>query len=308
MKIREDTNIYTSTTLEKYALYTDNNSDKKQDEIEQYIFNFYSFKSAVQNYCKNNKQKRNYEKNIEKIGKAAGVSCETVKNYIKTSNRKTPSYINICKALGKFLTKNEYAFLEKYKHEYKNEKSKIGEIYYMLKNFLELYTESECYWNAYKNEEPYELYTAMLDEVKNKIEEYFRENETLGNELFKILSQVRHILDTCEIPGVDNEWLELNHNLKLFDASVEIRKNDIGLYTSINNKEFMTNDGKIIHFKINASDNMIREKNKNFKTIKKLDVKDMEKEESFLLQKEYIKTLGMIFERAEVIGTLEKKI
>ncbi len=303
MKIIECTNIYTSIALENYSLYTDNDSDEKQ-----YIFNFYSFKSAVQKYCKKNKEKTTYEKSLDKIGRAAFVHPQTIKSYLKnTNNRKNPSTIDVCKALGQFLENNEYAFLEKYKQEYKNERSKIGEIYYMLKEFLELYAESECYWKAPKNEEPHKYYTAMLDKVKNKIEENFLKNEMLSNELFKILSQVRHILDTCETPGVSDEWLEINHNLKLFDASVEMRKNFKELYNSINNKALMMTNGKKIHFNINASDNMIRERNKKMKTIKKLDRENMEKEISLLIQEEFIVTLDLLFKKVEVVSTLKNE-
>lgn len=198
-------------------------------EIGTDIVYFFS-NNAFDDACKKYEADRDLYGDIDR---ELNISESSIRKYrirkAGSKSQRTPGFIEECKALGELLCGNEYAFLCAFRYE-KGIKEKVKRAHMDLYDILASFDASKCF-NNLPDPEDTGYYDRCLDEIQKKIRvEFLGEESATKEELLQLVEETRIFIKRCEIPGVVDSWLDVNPNLRYYDAVFEIMETDYSLY------------------------------------------------------------------------------
>lgn len=114
-----------------------------------------------------------------------------------------------------------------------------NEIYNQLNQVLYL-LEISCYFNYIpRTKEDGEAYFSklMLD-IRKDVDRFFGDKPIVRKRLYELIDEVDYIVNSCEVPGVPDSWLEINPNIKYFDCVYDIIEENPEMYNQIKFGDF----------------------------------------------------------------------
>ena len=232
-------------------------------------------------------------------------------NYVDECKNAVSGDVNFIRNLGLALADNEMAFLvpitlESFTQIVNSIKVRTSidganEIYNQLNQVLYL-LELSCYFNYIPStEEDGEAYfSKLMIDIKKDVDRVFGDKQTVRKRLYELIDEVDFIVNSCEVPGVPDSWLELNPNINYFDCVYDIIEENPELYNRIKVGDF-SNLQRPFRFipsisDITARQDYFNEKRKKYPT----------RTEERLYQDELVETLNMRFN--ECIDTIKEEL
>lgn len=232
-------------------------------------------------------------------------------NYVDECKNAVLGDVDFIKNLGLALADNEMAFLipitadsfTKIANSIKSQTNVEGTnaIYKKLNQVLYL-LELSCYFNYIPNskEDGEAYFSKMMLDIRRNVDDAFGDRPLARKKMYELIDEVDYILNTCEVPGVVDKWLEINPRLKYFDCVYEIISEEPLMYERIKYGDLM---GLKYRFKFFPSitevlerEQYFEEKHKRFPTIS----------DDRLYQDELVETLNMRFN--ECIETIRDEL
>ena len=78
-------------------------------------------------------------------------------------------------------------------------------------------------------------------EIRQDVDKTFVNKPIIRKRLYELVDEVDFIINSCEVPGVPDNWLKLNPNIKYFDSVFDIIEENPELYKSIKNEHLRGN-------------------------------------------------------------------
>lgn len=272
---------------------------------EIYLFDHQRFKEALEAYAdQNNKTLEDVYKNIDtlyidkklrKNGKR-GIAPGTLRKYAyinyvgekKDNQVRVPKTIEECQVLGTFLCENAYAFLHSFKAV--DTEERVKDIYEQLYDILFLYDTSECF-NTIPNQhlriEATTYFNELMDEVIKQIHKVFLFDKDIREKLLVIAEDTKVFLQRYEVPGVVDTWLQVNPNLRYYDAVFDFIEEDTTLYEKVRNEGYGA-----LHFSFYPTQQEIEERRTYWKQKAALPYS-----EATHFKEELLATLTLLFEQ-----------
>lgn len=93
---------------------------------------------------------------------------------------------------------------------------KLNQILYLL--------ELSCYFYYIPNtkEDGEAYFSQMMLDIRKDVDDAFGNMPQIRKKMYELIDEVDSILNTCEVPGVTDKWIEINPHLKYFDCIYEI--------------------------------------------------------------------------------------
>lgn len=137
-----------------------------------------------------------------------------------------------------------------------------NEIYNQLNKVLYL-LEISCYFNYIPStkEDGEGYFNKLMMEIRQDVDKTFVNKPIIRKRLYELVDEVDFIINSCEVPGVPDNWLKLNPNIKYFDSVFDIIEENPELYKSIKNEHLR---GNPIQFNFFPSKQEIAERQKYF--------------------------------------------
>lgn len=116
-----------------------------------------------------------------------------------------------------------------------------NKIYNQLNQVLYL-LEVSCYFNYIPSteEDGERHFGKLMLDIKKDVDRIFSDEQIARKRLYELIDEVDFIINSCEVPGVPDNWLKLNPNLNYFNCVYEIIEENPEMYDSI--KEGYFND------------------------------------------------------------------
>ena len=193
-------------------------------------------------------------------------------NYVDDCKSGVMGDISFIKSLGLALAGDEMKFLipisiesfEQIVNSLKIQTNIEGtnEIYNQLNKVLYL-LEISCYFNYIPStkEDGEGYFNKLMMEIRQDVDKTFVNKPIIRKRLYELVDEVDFIINSCEVPGVPDNWLKLNPNIKYFDSVFDIIEENPELYKSIKNEHLR---GNPIQFNFFPSKQEIAERQKYF--------------------------------------------
>lgn len=104
-------------------------------------------------------------------------------------------------------------------------------------------------------------FNKLMMEIRQDVDKTFVNKPIIRKRLYELVDEVDFIINSCEVPGVPDNWLKLNPNIKYFDSVFDIIEENPELYKSIKNEHLR---GNPIQFNFFPSKQEIAERQKYF--------------------------------------------
>lgn len=193
-------------------------------------------------------------------------------NYVDDCKSGVMGDISFIKSLGLALAGDEMKFLipisiESFEQivnslEIQTNIEGTNEIYNQLNKVLYL-LEISCYFNYIPStkEDGEGYFNKLMMEIRQDVDKTFVNKPIIRKRLYELVDEVDFIINSCEVPGVPDNWLKLNPNIKYFDSVFDIIEENPELYKSIKNEHLR---GNPIQFNFFPSKQEIAERQKYF--------------------------------------------
>lgn len=233
-------------------------------------------------------------------------------NYVDGCGNALKGDVDFIKDLGLALEDNEMAFLvpitmESFEHIANTIRDKINfgdvnKIYDQLNNVLYM-LELSCffYYVPMSKEDGEEYFSRIMLDIRKDVDRLFGDNPGVRNKLYELIDEVDFIVNSCEVPGVPESWIELNPRINYFDCVYEVVEDNYELYQRIKYGDLRDMQKKFRFFpsikEIMARQEYMCDKKKKYPT--RMDER--------LYQDELVETLNIRFNKclSEIKGELE---
>ncbi len=232
-------------------------------------------------------------------------------NYVDDCKNGVFGDVDFIKNLGLALTGNEMEFLipitvdsfSQIANRIRNQTNIEGAnaIYKKLNQVLYL-LELSCYFYYIPNskEDGEEYFSKMMLNIRKDVDEVFGDMPQARRTMYELIDEVDYILNTCEVPGVVDKWLEINPRLNYFDCVYEVITEEPLMYERIKYGDLKDIKRRFKFFpsitEVLERDKYFEEKHRMFPT----------RSNDRLYQDELVETLNMRFN--ECMGVIKNNL
>lgn len=165
-------------------------------------------------------------------------------NYVDECESAVKGDVEFIRHLGLALADNEMAFLipitldsfaqivDSIKES--SNLDNANEIYNQLNQVLYL-LELSCYFNYIPNTEDdgKAYFSKMMIDIRKDADRLFGNKPIVRKRLYELIDEVDFIINSCEVPGVPQSWIDVNPNIKYFDCVYDMIEKNPMLYMEI---------------------------------------------------------------------------
>lgn len=173
-------------------------------------------------------------------------------------------------------------------------KHAIKVVYGELWELLSLYEKTGCFNKVPEGEAEEEIWDYMerkVADIRKTVAVLFLGEAEIAKDLNRIIDETEYFVKQYEVPGVVNRWKQVNPKLIYFDAAFTIMEEEPELYKQV------SRGLKDVHFACYPDAELIAERNKYFKEIKRKNQRDnLKYSEDRIFQNELLCTLTLLFE------------
>lgn len=165
-------------------------------------------------------------------------------NYVDECKNGVLGDVDFIRNIGLALADNEMAFLvpitlESFAQIVNSLKVQpnidgANEIYNQLNQVLYL-LELSCYFNYIPSteEDGAAYFSELMIDIRKDVDRIFGNQQIVRKRLYELIDEVDFIVNSCEVPGVPDSWLEINPNINYFDCVYDIIEENPELYNLI---------------------------------------------------------------------------